>query len=187
LKKVFWMTLTALTNSLIILNKKQMTNRSHQESRKVTFNRDVLLHSVMHIHDFQEEEINGTWFNAYEMDEIRRNCKETISQMRQGRMDFGDVSFCTRGLERHAKRSSERAMSIQAVMEEQYRQEIMGCCDSELLAEAYQIYPSQSQIEAYTRGFQDQLAVCPTSSCRQNAIRSRRKVRKSALFAIIAA
>ena len=142
----------------------------------------------MHINDFEEDEKIRTWLSANERSEIRKACRITVNQMRQGRLDWADEKFCTRGLERQAKRTRDKALSIQAVMgEQEIQQSEKESCDDELIAEAYHSFTTRSQADAYFRGYQDRLAAYPEVSQRISVTRGRsRKSRRSILRAAAA-
>jgi hypothetical protein len=121
--------------------------------KNVSINLKVKFRRVKKISHFDEKEKELLWPSSQEKSLIKNNLRETIMQMRRGRIDIGEENFCTQGLEQYATNHvCEKITSRQVVMREQEQQrQQVGYCEEESLSRVYQAFSSESQERANER------------------------------------
>lgn len=134
---------------------------SMRKRRSVSFSPDAAVHvdAVMNLADYSPAEKCECWYQADEMQAIRREVKETVALMNQdlpvGTPDSRTL-LSTHGLEGKTKvgkrhRKEIRLASLAAVFDEQSLQEMDGVCDPIMIARAYSEYTYPMLVAAFQR------------------------------------
>ena len=130
---------------------------------------------ISHLNDIPRTEINDTWYQKEEYKSFKQDCCHAWHVIQHRRLHPGrptslveDQDYCTRGLEllidaaRQDTRNRHRQVSMQVVMECQRQQQHESgshqtTITAEYMAEMYHHTTSLSQLEAHSRGLQDEL------------------------------
>eukprot|EP00980_Cylindrotheca_fusiformis_P025897 scaffold14838_cov129-Cylindrotheca_fusiformis.AAC.2 len=124
--------------------------------RQVQFSEKLKdIRSTLHIRDYTFRERRETWYNLRDLQEIKKDRKETTKRMNLGLKCRRNQ--CRRGLEGSGKdivtmRSQIITESIQAVMKEQALQDEERIVNPDRIAKAYVVHSLPSQMAAYERG-----------------------------------
>jgi hypothetical protein len=132
--------------------------------RRVRFSDCNQEHEVPSRGSFTTEEMRAKWYRKREYQEIRQEAFATVDLYRSGRLLAGDTDRCIRGLEGktegttkqgfRATRNDRREASFK-VVDEQDRQDEMGICNPDLIADVYQAASLYSRCAAHARGLLD--------------------------------
>jgi hypothetical protein len=132
--------------------------------RRVRFSDCNQEHKVPSRDSFTTEEMREKWYKKREYQEMRHEAFATVDLYLSGRLLPGDIDRCIRGLEGrtkgatnqgfHATRNDRREASFK-VVDEQDRQDEMGICNPDLLADVYQTASLYSRCAAHARGLLD--------------------------------
>ena len=149
----------------------------------ISFCPEVTVHSgaVLHIDEYSEAEITGSWYRADEMREIRRQVKEIVALMNQNALvgyiskeNGGDetktdengteIDRTVFGLEGKTKagkqyRKETRLASLCAVFDTQTLQQLESVSDPAMIAQNYVEYAYPMQIAALERAARNQQEV----------------------------
>jgi hypothetical protein len=131
-------------------------------SRAVSFDVDVKVFPVPHIHDFDEHQIDEIWWNPEDFRRFKANCKQIVRSMNREELDTTssfavflneEQDICTRGLERFSAsqcqvRAVRRFEATEAVLMEQSLQRDEDSYDPEYISTLYQKIAASSQVEA---------------------------------------
>jgi hypothetical protein len=126
-------------------------------SKCVSFNDRISAIAVTHINDYTQEDINETWYQKEDYQNMRKGMKQSIKFMVNGIVD-DDLEFCSRGLETGAdtrQRRQNKNEAFAVVNNEQQLQRIEGSDLSELIAMLYSVYAFPCQQTAYIQGVRD--------------------------------
>lgn len=146
------------------------TNTINTESspRSVSFNPRTRVVPHIHLSDMTPEEIRSSFISQEDKAAIQRDLVEDIQAMRDIGVSTGtdnDIAHCSRGLEVFESAASvetakaNKLRTLDAVMDEQDRQDDEGFYDENLLAEA-SIEASQRSVDiAVMRGASDEICV----------------------------
>jgi hypothetical protein len=114
---------------------------------------------------YTTEEAQATWYTRDEYQGILKRCHKEIQKLNQGEVLL-DQKYCARGLERHTQlatitRTLNKKQAVQAVLEEQRRQEEQDIFvrSEKAIAKAYQPTCSGCQLWARVIGNLDRHAV----------------------------
>ena len=133
----------------------------------VSFCKTVKAKNTLHHKSYTQEEIEATWYSQSEMQSIRLESKATAQEIQrrqskkeQQTQEDDDENFVARGLEARTKRGAElrmqrRASSINLVLDEQHRQQVMGDYDPEYLSLVYKQSCQPSLLDAQRNAQQD--------------------------------
>ena len=124
----------------------------------VSFNDIISAIAVTHINDYTQEDINETWYQKEDYQNMRKGMKQSIKFMVKYGIVDDDLEFCSRGLETGADRRQRRQNkneSFAVVNNEQQLQRIEGSDLSELIAMLYSVYAFPCQQTAYMQGVRD--------------------------------
>jgi hypothetical protein len=122
--------------------------------RSVSFKGTVLVHGVLHLKNYTEEEIRACWFDREDMENIKRRAYSILKKLQKQREEEGDSSmfdmssldedFCLTGLEGQmktelAQKQQRRFEAINMVLETQEKQFILygRIADAKAIADAY--------------------------------------------------
>jgi hypothetical protein len=116
-----------------------------KDKKIVSFDREVVLRTHLHVNDYTDEEIRLTWYSQDEdLAATIAECKHTIKLMKAGKWHEGNSTFCSRGLEYRTSggaprlRQQHKCAAWDAVEAEQQRQRRAGgVFDKEVLAQVY--------------------------------------------------
>ena len=134
-------------------------------------------HDITHLNEMSMEEISDAWYQKHQYVAFKRECLYVWHLSINGEIK-NNSDWCERGLEHiidddrrknrewHKKCAMSSVLEtqrIQRLQQEQQRQVDDGTSNKigspELLAELYQQTSSLAQLEAHSRGLQDELAV----------------------------
>lgn len=121
---------------------KQLVNSSTKVRRSVQFATQAKMRTTIHINDFSDEELRDTYYEYLEFKTFKIENKQTVKMFIKGSaLEDNDQHSC-RGLEymipRNAKvRKQVRALTINAVLDEQDRQDCDRECNPDLIAKEY--------------------------------------------------
>jgi hypothetical protein len=135
--------LSNIINTLkLTRNLYQMVCHSPISQKSVSFSGTVRVKAALHINNYSEEEIQATWLDAADKQRIRREIRYTVEIInRGGTIDENECSrrgleYCTsEGIQIRQKNGS--AAVVNAVLDEQYEQEVEDFLDEEELANIY--------------------------------------------------
>jgi hypothetical protein len=132
-----------------------------KEGRSVHFNmfKPDTVHFILSRHDYTAEEKRVAWLQDEEFAWINKmNCKQ-VRKIESGQ-NLKDKKYCSRGLESHTRlaassKSQNRKLAVNAVLDEQYEQEL-DAPNEEAISHAYYQVTSSSQLWACMIGLRDQ-------------------------------
>jgi hypothetical protein len=120
------------------------SRQSPKAKRSITFSPFATIHNVLHINDYSDEEIACAWYDADELETIKKmDVIYTLSMMKSGlRIPVDSPWYCGRGLESFTQegstiRRSNKEKAWDAVLDEQDSQRENGICDPQAIANAY--------------------------------------------------
>jgi hypothetical protein len=120
------------------------SRQSPKAKRSITFSPFATIHNVLHINDYSDEEIACAWYDADELETIKKiDVIYTLSMMKGGlRIPEDNPWYCGRGLESFTQegstiRRSNKEKAWDAVLDEQDSQRENGICDPQAIANAY--------------------------------------------------
>jgi hypothetical protein len=129
--------------------------------RKLVFNQVVNVRPIKHLDNMSDEEVNAIWFSREDFEDMKDSYAETVRMISKGAFKGDDDEHCARGLEYRTregafKRKTNKWNALQAVLDEQDRQQRLGINDDELLREAYVEENLHCRLAALELGIQDQ-------------------------------
>jgi hypothetical protein len=136
-----------------------MTNS--QQQRSVSFNDAVLGIDTLHVNNYTDEEVFNTWFTQREYKEMKREIKVTVAMI-ENKSNFAEgVNFSSRGLEDKTadtivQKVEHRYFAMDAVLDEQDRQQDAGICDPHKLSLVYTEYSFISHMAAFLMAATDE-------------------------------
>ena len=148
-------TTTSSSSTTTTTSSKNMTTK-----KSVTFSTYSRQYETIHVNDYTEEEIAGTWYSPNEMSSFRHDVQSTLRKLMYGtplnyHSNCGD---CLVGLEGYTVHGSQikhahRSHSKFVVFDEQEYQIENGLeYDPNAIADMYYETTYESQVDAYTRG-----------------------------------
>ena len=117
---------------------------------------------IKHLNDMLLEEVHAIWYNHTEFRGFKRDCHVTIN-IATAAFQAGKrlpSMVCDRGLEYHIDetrrnlRRSRRQMAVEAVLAEQYDQELDGLYSPEFIAEVYRKVSLPAHFDAHKLALQ---------------------------------
>lgn len=114
-----------------------------KEMKRVSFNPVVNLQEVLHVNNYSHVEWQDSWYTKEEFSFIRRQCRATVNLMERGIVPKDSEHHCTVGLEDIAKtranriRKTRTQLTINAVLNEQAKQERAGISNTAAIAAVY--------------------------------------------------
>lgn len=147
-------------------NADDVDNESNTKNGKksVTFNPDVVVRRIQGLHDFSDEEKNGSWYSNNDLRGIRGETRTTLSLMNSKTEippNF-EERFCSRGLEGRTRRAMKMRTQCReavwaAVMEEQRSQKRESVHDPNAIAEISTIASRHSRKIARETALRDEM------------------------------
>lgn len=120
----------------------------------VTFASYVLVHEVLHIDSYDDDEIDATWYYEEEYLAMREDIQETRELIRN-RKSIDEVTRSRRGIEG----KTSLAEALHSVFREQESQRLRGTRpDEQLISAVYQQYAQYSGLDACLTGIADEEA-----------------------------
>jgi len=127
---------------------------------RVSFSSEFQIHEILHINDYDNDEIDSCWYEGWEYEQMKREIIITAKKMEAGG-SLDEKYHCRRGAEerlpsQQKARAQAREDAIFAVLA---AQEGMWECttpNDELISMAYQKVSHQCALNAYVRGVCDE-------------------------------
>ena len=145
--------------------RKKITTPIHEitigSSRRVSFSPYVVTHEVLNRDDYTADEMQASWLNIDEMNEMKQTARIEARLVEAGFL-VHCMGFSTRGLEArmkdgHIRKKRSRINAYAAVYSGIVIQEDEDFYDEGIVSEAYHIYSKPCAIEAQLIGIQDEL------------------------------
>jgi hypothetical protein len=127
---------------------------------------DIVVHNVLSLSEYSEEEMRACWFSRGEYNSFKRNSLVTLSLNRTGDLSLNDPEHTMRGLECRTRELTDsrrmlRYRASAAVFEEQARQRDTGVWDPEALSECYHSISWHGMYDAHCQGLADEQDCLP--------------------------
>jgi hypothetical protein len=153
------------------------SRQSSDPKRSITFSPHATIYDVLHIDDYSDEDIACTWYDANELEMIKKtDVINTLSMMNKGGLQIPEDNpwYCCRGLESFtregsARKRANRANGWDAVLDEQDLQWDGGICDPQAIANAYSELSHDCRDAAVMKAIQDHDMSCDTTSFKLKA------------------
>jgi hypothetical protein len=136
---------------------------SPNSKRSITISPFETIYNALHINDYSDEEIASAWYNADELETIKKtDVINTLSMMKGGvKIPEANPFYSSRGLESltregFTKRKANRENAWNAVLDEQDLQWDEDICDPQAIANAYSQLSRACQDAAVMKAIQDQ-------------------------------
>jgi hypothetical protein len=130
----------------------------HKGMNPVTFLKRVKRARTLSLNEYTEEEIKETWFTRQEYENIKNDCLRQVEHLVDSEQ-FGltTIDSTTRGLENRTKLGLSRKLvnrqtSIDAVLDEQFKQEALGMRNEIHISKVYNQVSAKCQIYANFMG-----------------------------------
>ena len=119
---------SSATSSLSTTTTTTTPRTTSSPSSVVSFAPTVVVHYHLSRVDYSVQEIDATWYNKHEYNDIAKRCNREICRIENGER-LHDKKYCSLGLERRTQAKSKerlftRYMTISAVLEEQDKQQL---------------------------------------------------------------
>lgn len=129
--------------------------------RRVRFNQSVSVRPVLHVNNMSDDEIADAWYNRHECADIKRSMAVTIKMMSAGVLKVDDDEHCSRGLEHRtrpgsAQRRENKMIALDAVLDEQDRQQACGVVNDEAIRKVFVQENLHCRLAALEKGVADQ-------------------------------
>jgi len=150
------------TSSSMSSSSSKPKQRKNKPQQCLRFSSTIEVAEIPNRFDYTQEELEASWFQAYDYEEFRENSYMTMGLYRAGLLPAGGNSNHTmRGLEGRLQEASKerewtRYHATSAVLNEQYRQYRMRCYDVQNIADLYHSITWKSQYKAYTQAMLDE-------------------------------
>ena len=131
---------------------------SERKRKQVTFSPHVRAKGILHVDDYTDEELVSTWYGPEDMEQIKKDIRQTLAKMESGELEQDeDKHFCRRGLESRTKDGASMKKHIRrtarnAVLD---GQDWHGMDNEQLISEEYMDLTLVSKLDAARRGFDD--------------------------------
>lgn len=127
---------------------------------------DIVVHNVLSLSEYSEEEMRACWFSRGEYNSFKRNSLVTLSLNRTGDLSPDDPEHTMRGLECRTRELTDsrrilRYRAAAAVFDEQARQRDTGVRDPEALSECYHSISWHGMYDAHCQGLADEQDCLP--------------------------
>jgi hypothetical protein len=127
---------------------------------------DSVIHNVLSLSEFSDDEVRACWFSRGEYNSFKRNSLLTLSLNRTGDLSPDDPEHSMRGLECRTRELTDsrrilRYRAATAVFEEQARQRGTGVRDPEALSECYHSISWHGMYDAHCQGLADEQDCLP--------------------------
>jgi hypothetical protein len=132
--------------------------------RGVSFNKNVFVRETLHKADYTIEERENTWFQKFEMAQIKADMVATVRLFTRGALAEDTVEHCSRGLEFRPREGANRRKmnkfrALEAVLDEQDEQFVDGIINEKAISMVYQSVSLRCRKEAHDRGICDAMEV----------------------------
>jgi hypothetical protein len=146
-----------IKSSLTILN----SSRTEQRRRNVAFKDTVSVRPITHVKDLSEEMIRTIWYNKKDFEDMKKSFASTVRIMSQIDPNIDNEEHCSRGLEYRTRvganaRRENKWNALNAVLDEQDRQQEMGVSNEKLLCQLYVTDNCICRLKALKLGIQDE-------------------------------
>eukprot|EP00545_Synedropsis_sp_CCMP1620_P006001 CAMPEP_0119013594 /NCGR_PEP_ID=MMETSP1176-20130426/8541_1 /TAXON_ID=265551 /ORGANISM="Synedropsis recta cf, Strain CCMP1620" /LENGTH=233 /DNA_ID=CAMNT_0006966697 /DNA_START=57 /DNA_END=758 /DNA_ORIENTATION=+ len=135
----------------------QQTMPTIRQRRRITFDEQVVVRTIEHINDKDDEEVDNTWYKKADYQMMRTSFAVTVRKIVNSQYTGDCEQHCARGLEFRSPAGSQRRRmnklnSLVAVLDEQNRQSAEDVENSEALAYIYIHSNRMCRHEASQRG-----------------------------------
>jgi hypothetical protein len=165
----------------------KMTSFQQQQQRSVSFYDAVECIRTLHINDYTDEEVLNTWFTQREYQGMKQEVKLTVDLMNKKATFEEDVSFSSRGLENKAddaivEVAEHRYDAMDAVLDEQDRQQEAGVCDPHTLSLAYAEYSFISHVASFLMAAEDEKIALGHGSSSSSGLKPKETITSSKVY-----
>jgi hypothetical protein len=128
-----------------------------KQQRRINFNNQVIVRTIQHVNDIDEEEIVNIWYQSADYRQMRDSFAITVRKISNGKYKGDDEHHCARGLEFRSNAGAQRRKvnkldALIAVLDEQERQIAEDDENPEALACVYIHSNHARRHEAQQRG-----------------------------------
>jgi hypothetical protein len=130
-------------------------------SRRVGFTPMVKVVKVLHLNDFEDDEIEACCYNMSDFERIKADLKITVGLMQLGKLEEDTIDYVRRGTEYRTpegarRRVRNKEVARDALFDEQDLQWETGAFDPDALASVYHTASRDCGLEAYRLGLRDE-------------------------------
>jgi hypothetical protein len=129
--------------------------------RRVGFTPMVKVIKVLHLNEFEEYEIDASYYKSADFERIKADLKLTVRLMQLGKLEEDSIDYCRRGTEYRTpdgvrRRALNKKVARDALLDEQDLQWDNGAFDPDLFANVYHASSRECGLEAYRLGLRDE-------------------------------
>ena len=142
--------------------KKILRKHGLKSSTKVRFCKRVHAREIPHLNDISEQQVRTTWYSKEEFSDIKSDRKLAVKRQSLGFFLELDTceELCFRGLEKRTREGSilkktNRLSGIEAVLQEQSRQSLLGIYSPDDVAQVYIDTVFRARRAAHIKGLSD--------------------------------
>jgi hypothetical protein len=136
-------------------NESKKSSFSPKAERTISFFPSVYIHSILHINDYTDAEIQECWYAMQELRTIKKEIRYSVNLIEEGGLWWDETKHCKRGLEPKIRKlahasSLQKRQARRVVLQEQLVQRN----DYEIAMKSKQ-YTYKSKMTAYLLGVAD--------------------------------
>mmetsp|Transcript_112426 Transcript_112426/g.157635 ORF Transcript_112426/g.157635 Transcript_112426/m.157635 type:complete len:207 (-) Transcript_112426:120-740(-) len=148
----------------------QQSVANQTKERSISFSDQKVVHEILHIDDFDDDEIDACWYFEEEYLAMKQDVDDTLSQIKENR-PVDEIRQSLRGIEgkvesedREGKKYAQIASILAVLTEQESFRNRLQHPDEGILSIVYRRYTQESQLSAYLTGIADEQYVRPVTS-----------------------